>query len=43
MNIKKFISIFGIIIFEEMLMPFHYYGGALVFAGVYVARKIRTI
>ena len=36
-------AIFGIIIFEEMLMPFHYYGGALVFAGVYVARKIRTI
>ena len=36
-------AIFGIIIFEEMLMPFHYYGGALVFAGVYIARKIKTI
>ena len=35
-------AIFGIIIFEEMLMPFHYYGGALVFAGVYIARKIKT-
>ena len=36
-------AIFGIIIFEEMLMPFHYYGGALVFAGVYIARKIKII
>jgi len=36
-------AIFGIILFEEMLMPFHYYGGALVFAGVYIARKIKTI
>jgi len=25
-----------------MLLPFHYYGGALVFAGVYIARKIKT-
>ena len=33
-------AIFGIIIFEEMLMPFHYFGGALVFIGVYIARKI---
>ena len=33
----------GIILFEEMLLPFHYYGGALVFAGVYIARKIKTI
>ncbi len=32
-------AIFGIIIFEEMLMPFHYYGAALVFGGVYIARK----
>ena len=32
-------AIFGIILFEEMLLPFHYYGGALVFAGVYIARK----
>ena len=36
-------AIFGIILFEEMLLPFHYYGGALVFAGVYIARKIKTI
>ena len=28
-------AIFGIILFEEMLLAFHYYGGALVFAGVY--------
>ncbi len=34
-------AIFGIIIFEEMLMPFHYYGAALVFIGVYLARKIK--
>ena len=36
-------AIFGIILFEEMLLPFHYYGGALVFTGVYIARKIKTI
>ena len=36
-------AIFGIILFEEMLLPFHYYGGTLVFAGVYIARKIKTI
>ena len=36
-------AIFGIILFEEMLLAFHYYGGALVFAGVYIARKIKTI
>ena len=36
-------AIFGIILFEEMLLPFHYYGGALVFAGVYIARKIKPI
>ena len=36
-------AIFGIILFGEMLLPFHYYGGALVFAGVYIARKIKTI
>ena len=35
-------AIFGIVIFEEMLMPFHYYGGLLVFTGVYIARKINT-
>lgn len=32
-------SIFGIIIFEEKILPFHYLGGALVFIGVYLARK----
>ena len=32
-------SIFGIIIFEEPLLNFHYLGGLLVFAGVYLARK----
>ena len=36
-------AIFGILLFEEMLLPFHYYGGALVFAGVYLARKIKKI
>ena len=36
-------AIFGIILFEETLLPFHYYGGALVFAGVYIARKIKTV
>ena len=32
-------SIFGIIIFEEPLLNFHYFGALLVFAGVYFARK----
>ena len=32
-------SIFGIIIFEEPLLSFHYLGGLLVFTGVYFARK----
>jgi len=32
-------SIFGIIIFEEPLLNFHYLGGLLVFTGVYFARK----
>ncbi len=32
-------AIFGIIIFEEPLLNFHYIGGALVFSGVYLARK----
>ena len=32
-------SIFGIIIFEEPLLSFHYLGGLLVFIGVYFARK----
>ena len=34
-------AIFGIIIFEEMLLTFHYFGAALVFSGVYIARKMR--
>ena len=32
-------AIFGIILFEEMLLHFHYLGAILVFVGVYVARK----
>tara|TARA_Y100000992_G_scaffold27955_1_gene15666 strand:+ start:839 stop:1729 length:891 start_codon:yes stop_codon:yes gene_type:complete len=32
-------AIFGIILFEEMLLSFHYLGAILVFLGVYVARK----
>tara|TARA_X000000368_G_C22980834_1_gene689841 strand:+ start:20 stop:919 length:900 start_codon:yes stop_codon:yes gene_type:complete len=32
-------SIFGIILFDEYLMKFHYIGGALVFLGVYFAKK----
>jgi drug/metabolite transporter (DMT)-like permease len=32
-------SIFGIIIFDEPLLSFHYLGGLLVFTGVYLARK----
>lgn len=33
-------AIFGIIIFKEPLLNFHYIGGALVFLGVYLARRI---
>ena len=33
-------AIYGIILFGESLMSFHYYGAALVFTGVYLARKI---
>ena len=33
-------AIYGIILFNEMLLSFHYYGAALVFIGVYLARKI---
>ena len=33
-------AIYGIILFGENLMSFHYYGAALVFIGVYLARKI---
>ncbi len=34
-------SIFGIIIFDESLMPFHYLGATFVFTGVYLAKKIK--
>ncbi len=33
-------AIYGIILFNESLLTFHYYGAALVFIGVYLARKI---
>ena len=33
-------AIYGIILFGEALLSFHYYGAALVFTGVYLARKI---
>ena len=33
-------AIYGIILFDESLLSFHYYGAALVFMGVYLARKI---
>ena len=33
-------AIYGIILFNEMLLSFHYYGATLVFIGVYLARKI---
>ena len=33
-------AIYGIILFNETLFNFHYYGAALVFLGVYLARKI---
>ena len=33
-------AIYGIVLFEESLLTFHYYGAALVFIGVYLARKI---
>ena len=32
-------AIYGIILFDETLLSFHYYGAALVFIGVYLARK----
>ena len=35
-------AIYGIILFDETLMNFHYYGAVLVFLGVYLARKIKT-
>ena len=33
-------AIYGIVLFEESLLTFHYYGATLVFIGVYLARKI---
>ena len=33
-------AIYGIILFSEPLLHFHYYGAALVFVGVYLARKV---
>tara|TARA_X000001036_G_scaffold426740_1_gene454504 strand:- start:91 stop:996 length:906 start_codon:yes stop_codon:yes gene_type:complete len=33
-------AIYGIILFNESLLSFHYYGAALVFIGVYLARKV---
>jgi drug/metabolite transporter (DMT)-like permease len=33
-------AIYGIILFDEALLKFHYFGAAFVFAGVYLARKI---
>ena len=33
-------AIYGIILFKEPLLSFHYYGAILVFSGVYLARKI---
>ena len=35
-------AIYGIILFDESLLSFHYYGAALVFIGIYLARKIIT-
>jgi drug/metabolite transporter (DMT)-like permease len=36
-------AIYGIILFEEELMNFHYFGAAFVFFGVYLARKAKKI
>ena len=33
-------AIYGIILFDEFLFSFHYYGAALVFIGVYLAKKV---
>ena len=35
-------AIYGIILFDEALLNFHYFGAALVFVGVYLARKIKS-
>ena len=34
-------AIYGIIIFDEKLLNFHYFGAIFVFTGVYLARKIK--
>ena len=34
-------AIYGIILFNEVLLSFHYFGAAFVFVGVYLARKIK--
>ena len=34
-------AIYGIVIFDEKLLNFHYFGAAFVFVGVYLARKIK--
>ena len=34
-------AIYGIIIFDEELLNFHYFGAIFVFSGVYLARKIK--
>ena len=33
-------AIYGIVLFDEILLNFHYFGAIFVFAGVYLARKI---
>ena len=33
-------AIYGIILFDEPILYFHYYGAILVFVGVYLARKV---
>ena len=35
-------AIYGIILFDEALLNFYYFGAAFVFAGVYLARKIKS-
>jgi drug/metabolite transporter (DMT)-like permease len=35
-------AIYGIILFDEAILKFHYFGAAFVFAGVYLARKIKS-
>ena len=34
-------AVYGIILFDEALMNFHYFGAAFVFLGVYLARKTK--